>query len=354
LQTRGIYYQGLDGLRAIAVTFVILIHYLGFKIGWIGVDLFFVLSGFLIASILDRDQVDTLAGYGSFLGRRARRILPAYFVCVGLTLLVAQTFWPQSHVIKSQVHLWLMTSDYYAGFVSRGAFSDAYVKLAHLWSLAVEIHFYILFPAVVMLAGSIKRAAIILIAVAVATRILLFSFGASDNAVYAFTLCRLDTFGFGALAYLASGELKQRQLGGASIAVGLASLGALCAVLWTSEGWFKLLPWLQLWGYSAIAISAALLVAGIVVASPTNVLIRMLESAPMRLIGRASYSIYLWHYPFYPLVHREVTKIVEGPEWLVRLAICAGGIVVTGLLATLSFLLVERVTLSRRQKLARA
>lgn len=159
------YIPGLDGIRAIAVTLVILFHYTsafsmdlnelggfwkliarGLNAGWVGVDIFFVISGFLIAKTIALRPINSFPAYSAFMVRRFLRLAPAYVMCLFVFALVASQLTPESKVFHNQYLLWTLTANIESSFGDRTALSDENFSLVHFWSLALEWHFYIFFP----------------------------------------------------------------------------------------------------------------------------------------------------------------------------------------------------------------
>lgn len=163
--------QTLDGLRALAIAAVMLFHsgVPGFRSGWVGVDLFFVLSGFLITTLL-MDEVDRTGTlhWPHFMARRALRLMPAYAVYAGLVTL-AIWWWPGSvHETQSgwtaagfTAALW----GYAINFVPQGGVWNGQGLTVHLWSLAMEQQYYLVWPVLVLL---LRRRPMLLLALALA------------------------------------------------------------------------------------------------------------------------------------------------------------------------------------------
>lgn len=146
----------LDGLRAFAIVGVMFVHagVPGFRSGWIGVDLFFVLSGFLITTLLALESTATgRIAYGQFMARRALRLMPAYFL---YALFITALIWCWSGSVHSQIDGWTAASftaalwTYTINFVPQGGVWNAQDLTVHLWSLAVEQQYYLVWPLVVI------------------------------------------------------------------------------------------------------------------------------------------------------------------------------------------------------------
>ena len=314
------YVSGLDGLRAIAVLLVMLRHYtnpfdqifaqetLPWRIyqqvadfGWLGVDIFFVISGFLITKVLIEHPVMTWFSYKQFIFRRIKRLIPAYVVCIVIFTTIAVIFVPESKVLANSMSLWTMTSNIQSAFIHRTALMDGYFNLVHFWSLAVEWHFYLLFPLLLWRFKSISVTAIGIILTAFMMRGLLQSFHASDNAFYSFTLCRMDALAFGCLLSITHKKINTIQ------SHMIALLGACLFMLLLFQISqaslpYKKLHWMQLYGYSLIGLSIAMMLMAVVNAAKGSAIVWLLERKPMITVGRASYSLYIWHLVFFPFI----------------------------------------------------
>lgn len=340
---------GLDGLRAIAVLAVILFHLTpGFVVGgYIGVDIFFVISGFLITGLLVRERDSGRIHFGRFWLRRARRLLPA----LGIVLVVGAS---AALLIGGDVLVGLRGQLFGAGTFSynwldirrgSGYFNDATPELfRNLWSLAVEEQFYVVWPlvlAVVLLIRSTKFRVGFAIAVAFASltaMVALYVPGADSTRVYYGT----DTHSFGlaigaALALLVHARPASTWTPAARRLVtilGVAALPALGLLAWylsadatvVYQGGLALVSVL-----TAFAIAAA--------TQPGAVLGRVLDVAPLRWIGRRSYGLYLWHWPVFVLLAAALPNFTYDDTGLWILGGCA--LSITGAVAALSYRYVE-------------
>lgn len=292
--------RDIDGLRALAVLPVVLFHF-GFNTfsgGFVGVDVFFVISGFLITSILFREISAQRFSFLDFWGRRARRILPALTVVVVVTLALGWLLLTAKDLSDLG-----RTIRYQSLFISNILFmrEDGYFEpasdlkpLLHTWSLAVEEQYYIFFPLMmVLLMRYVRHWRWMLFAV------LLVSFGL--NIVY---IERRPEFAFFSLPTRAWELLCGAMLAVLPVAkhaprlwvrqtVGLAGLAAVLLAVFTFDkstvfpGWAALLPVL---GTTALIWSGA---RGPTLAG------QLLSLRPMVWIGLLSYSLYLWHWPIY-------------------------------------------------------
>lgn len=292
----------LEGLRAIAVLLVLLYHVgvPGFAGGFVGVDIFFVLSGFLITGLLLRELRSTGAlSIRGFYARRARRLLPA----AGLVLLVTLG---ASVVVLSPLRIAAISADIgsAATYISNIRFavqandyfatSEPPSPVLHYWSLSVEEQFYVVWPALLLLLYRRGRPWMgigvgILVVASFGLSFVLT--GVNQPAAFYLLPARAWQLGVGALLALAGERLSRTEptLGTSMTLLGLGGVAA--ASLLFSNG--TVFPGL---GATLPVASAALVIAG---GAPRDrtVAARLLGVRPLRYIGTISYSIYLWHWP---------------------------------------------------------
>ena len=313
------YVAALDGLRAFAVAGVLLYHggVPWLPGGFLGVDLFFVLSGFLITSLLLR-ELDMTGGIDlrRFWTRRARRLLPAAFLVIAVCLVVAVAFMPgeaarvRTDALASFAYVgnWaqvLADRSYFAGF-------ERPSLLQHLWSLAVEEQFYLLWP--LLLVACLRRfgrrgAARLALAGAIASAVLtavLFTPGQDPSRVYFGTDTHASGLLVGALlAFLwPLRELRSAPKPGARLLLDAGAVAGLAAVVVAMATWHDYDPIVYRGGLLAFAIAAAALIGAL--AHPACRVARVAGAAPLRWIGQRSYGIYLWHWPVMALTRPEI------------------------------------------------
>jgi len=327
------YRPDIDGLRAIAVMLVVNFHAFPEAMpgGFIGVDIFFVISGFLITGIivheLDQQRFSLLA----FYNRRIRRIFPALIVVLGATLVLG---W-----------LWMLPAAYAqlsADVVASAAFSanfallwqsgyfdveSAKKPLLHLWSLGIEEQFYLFWPLVLLLAARLRLSILAAAAVIGVASFVLNVAMIGSNPVATFYLPFTRAWELLAGAVLVSGWSQINQTGAASnwrAAVGLALIAVAASVLDTTRafpGWWAVLPV----GGAALLLSA-----------PGAWICRtVLASRPLVWIGLISYPLYLWHWPL--LVFFGIIKF--GPLTLLERGLIVG---LSFVLAWLTYRFVEK------------
>ena len=312
------YMPGLDGLRAVAVLAVIAFH-LGF--GWapgglLGVGIFFTLSGYLITDIL-LSQLSRLGHIrlGRFWLARARRLLPALFLMLILVVAWVTIFGPaqpqqfRDGVVASALYVsnWqLIFGDvsYFARFAPPG-------PLNHLWSLAIEEQFYIVWPFLLLLgvklvrevpgsSGLRPRLAVATLALGIASAILmaaLYHPSLDPSRVYYGTDTRASELLFGAaLAMVWPSRKLNRRIGAGARntidALGVAGLLAIALMIWQTDQYSS---FLYRGGFVLLSVATVLVVAAL--AHPASRLGPIVGWKPLRWVGVRSYGIYLWHFP---------------------------------------------------------
>ncbi len=356
----------LDGLRALAVTAVVVYHFGGGSSsvlpgGFLGVDLFFVLSGYLITGLLVAEHRRTgRIDLGGFWARRVRRLLPAL---VAMLLAVCAWVWwaapPQTWQARRDDVLWTITNLANWHFVSAGedyfvAYSGA-SPLRHTWSLSIEEQFYLAWPLLVALmlavglrlrrSSGTRLLAGLAVALVVASAVAMaWSFDpASISRAYYGTDGRVQQLLVGALLAIAvRGRLAGSRPGRRPWAVhapGIATLLAVVAAV-------VLTPDDAPAYYRGGALAFALAGAGLILAveqNPDGAVGRLLSLAPAVALGRISYAVYLWHWPV--LVAVPVVGGPGDPGWWLGQSV---RVLVTVVLSGLSYVLIERPVLEGR------
>ena len=323
----------VQGLRAIAVLTVVAAHAgVGFLPGgYVGVDVFYVISGYLISGILFRDVLTSgTFSLTEFWSRRARRILPAATLVTSVTVVVS-LFWLSlidartvvtdalwATLFAANVHFGRQGVDYFAQDLGPS-------PLQHYWSLAVEEQFYVVWPLLLLACLAVTRIvtgrrkqqrlprrAVTGMLVGLTVASLAWSIhqtGADPASGYFSTLTRGWELGVGALAALLTTRATRhlsRGLVTALTTAGLAAIAYSC-VAYTPETAFP--------GYAAalpVLGTALVLVTGS--ASARSWTAPLLDNPPMRLVGDWSYSLYLWHWPALILTERMLARSLTVPE----------------------------------------
>lgn len=333
----------LDGVRGLAILLVLLVHFgslyyesLGSSasvrpvdaliqrvtsVGWCGVDLFFVLSGFLITGIL-YDAKGTDRFFVNFYGRRAARIFPLYYGVLAAVFVAAPLIGVGTGVSRQmgsdQLWYWLY------GVNILAAKKGASFPLVHFWTLAVEEHFYLVWPLAVR---AFRREALMAGCVAAALAALglrTWTLSPSNRvAIYMLTPCRVDTLLAGALLALA--VRGPRGYGGvrrpAFLGVLIGGGALLAGRVWAFD---QFTPWVQTVGYSLVAVFCCGLV-GLVLPGPSrNFLARGFEAGWLRAMGKYSYGIYVYHV----FVMGVISEALSPARLTTRLGSSAGGCLV--------------------------
>lgn len=331
------YRSEIDGLRALAVVPVILFH-AGFTLlsgGYVGVDVFFVISGYLITTILMSELDDGKFSIVRFYERRARRLMPALFLVMACCLPFAWLWMMPEDLQDFSESLMAVTA-----FVSNILFwqeessyfnTSAELKpLLHTWSLAVEEQFYLLFPPLLLLAYRVKKNGIlILIALISAISLSVAEWGAHNKPVAAWFLLPTRAWELGIGAMVAMYFRSERPLYGKVVTESLGILG-LCMIVYAIVFFDDNTVFPGLYGLIPVLGTALV----IMFAMPATVVGRILGSKVPVAIGLISYSAYLWHQPLLAFAkHRSIVE--PGP------AILASMVGATFVLAWLSWRYVE-------------
>ncbi|MEL6317646.1 MAG: acyltransferase family protein, partial [Pseudomonadota bacterium] len=340
------YREDVDGLRAVAVLGVVAYHLSPTLApgGFVGVDVFFVISGYLITAIIAREAAQGRFSFLSFWARRARRILPALTVMVAASFVAGAFLLPPGQFRDftiSAVAALLFAANFH--FKDQAGYFDAPAEshpLLHTWSLAVEEQFYLVWPLIIVLAlraPGWARAAILgalILGSLIAAEAMMADAPISVFYLLPFRLWELALGGALALA-LARPEGARLAAGLAPAAAQALSLTGLALVLGSIAALDQSTPFPGLSAAPACLGTALLIFSGAAARAPIGA--RLLGTAPMVAVGLASYSLYLWHWPV--LVYHRLLNHGRPPEgWLEIAALLA----LSGLLAALSLRYVER------------
>lgn len=342
-QLRQTYVPHIDGLRAVAVLSVILYH---LKASWLpggftGVDVFFVISGFVVSASVDRlPAVGGWQGLLRFYARRIRRIVPALVVCLLVTAVLSALFIPESWLSETSdktgrraffgLSNWVLASTGNDYFSPRTEFNP----YTHTWSLGVEEQFYLLFPLLFLAwarGGRGRALSLGLFALAtlasLAYALRLVGQGGQEIQAFYVTTTRFWQLGAGVLLYQAM-SLAGR-FSAVPVARGfswrspllLLAVAALGYGLWSARPGHS--PWPDgLWPVLSTGVLLAVLHG-----HPQGWTGRALSSAPMVWVGKLSYSLYLWHWPVFVLF-----------RWTVGLETVANGAIAVLLVFALAWL----------------
>ena len=313
------YRPDIDGLRTIAVVPVVLFHanVAGFSGGFVGVDIFFVISGFLITTIIHRELGEGQFSILRFYERRARRILPALFAVMVAGLIAGWfTLSPADYdkMGQSILSALLFVSNMWFWRNSGGYFHGAtdYLPMLHTWSLAVEEQFYIFFPLLLMLLHRIGRRLLLPVIVLLVVGSLVIAIWATPrmpSASFYLLPTRIWELGIGSLLALGLLPSTAPKL----LREGVGALGFV-AVLAPIFFYDRSTEFPGLTALPPVLGAAALIwagTAGQVLAS------RLLALRPMVWIGLISYSLYLWHWPIMAFLRNRLFTVELEPVWQV-------------------------------------
>lgn len=353
------YYPALDGLRGVAILLVVLLHVFDFLnyffFGWLGVDLFFVLSGFLITDILLK-TVNKPNYLRNFYMRRVLRIFPLYY----LTLIVCLLILPGikslnlevSYYTNNQFWLWTYLQNWL--YVFKDPYGDK--LLLHTWSLAVEEQFYLVWPFVILLLRKPKRLLLAVITILLAVIIVRFAvwiYKIEDLAyasLYMFT--RIDGLCIGAiLAILLQTNPDFLKKYTTFIVFLMAAINFGFYFLNTQQS--TTLPYLAFVGYTTFAVLFGILVYEIITGK-SKIIYLIFTNRILKFFGKISYGLYVYHWPIYLFLFPYFRDIlISQINNNYRMAEIGSGIIVTTiavLTSTLSYHYFEKPILQLKNK----
>lgn len=327
------YRREIDGLRSVAVIPVVLFHagFQQFSGGFVGVDIFFVISGYLITSIIISERTKGSFSLLKFYERRARRILPVLFFVL-LCCLPFAWAWMLPGQMESFGHsiiaVCLFASNFFFWSQSGGYFAAASEEqpLLHTWSLAVEEQYYMLFPLFVMAIWRFgRRTMIAAIAVMALVSLLLAQYGSVNFATANFYLPSARAW-----ELLAGSLCAFLLMGGKSYRSNILSLAGLAIIVFSIFGYDQTTPFPSV--YALVPVLGTVLI--ILFGAQGTLTARLLSTRPMVAIGLISYSLYLWHQPVFAFA--RIRSLTE-PSMVLMSSLA----LVCGVLAYLSWRFIE-------------
>lgn len=316
-QAGRLHYPALDGLRGLAILLVVVYHNFGFInvffFGWLGVDLFFVLSGFLITDIL----LNTVGKKGylkNFYIRRALRIFPLYYLCLILFLFVIPRFNPQFDVkyyTDNQVWLWTYLQNWL--YIIKP--NESTTGLHHLWSLAVEEQFYLVWPFMILIIrkpGYLIVFMVLLLVSFIFLRLWLWNNQITNLSYYnLYTFSRIDGICIGSLVALIR-LINLNFLARYTTAIILFFAGCNFLFFFINKNASQTFPFLAIVGYTTFAMIFGLLVNEAV--SGKSKIVNSIFNFPiLKFLGRISYGLYVYHWPLhvilYPLLFKQISTV---------------------------------------------
>ncbi len=348
----------LDGIRALGIALVLFFHggFAWASGGFFGVDVFFVLSGFLITGLLISEFRQNLhIGLRRFWGHRVRRLLPALLAMLAGVALYGVFLAPPDTLGQLRgdaVATLLYGNNWHLMTGPTGYFADLNTPrpLLPTWSLSIEEQFYVVWPLVVLAVlawtRSLRTLLVVTVTGAVASAVamsVLYHGGSGENRVYYGTDTRAQALLIGAaLAIVLARPLRGGGTGGRPrertapslvIELGAGRVGrwaltavgglGLATVAWMSVTSSGSTTWIYHGGFALVAVATAAVIACVALV-PTSPWARVLSLRPVRYVGAISYGLYLWHWPIFLVVDNARTGLVGWPLFLVRVAIAVG------------------------------
>jgi peptidoglycan/LPS O-acetylase OafA/YrhL len=356
------YLPGLDGLRAVAVVGVMIYHanHKWLPGGFLGVEVFFVISGYLITMLLmgEHERSGTV-NLGQFWHRRFRRLLPALYLSLALMALYITAFYA---VVREQtrgdfVAALAYVTNWYQIFVGQGyAASEAFVPLRHLWSLAVEEQFYLIWPLVMVVVlrrvrGGLPKVGARLMAISLGITVVMgFVFAGGfvplacttensngywhifgrcisvNDALYLSTITRAGGLllgsGFAMLwrpAAIMRGPLRHKQRAlDLLAAIGMVALLLLMYFMYLfDQGYYN--PWLFRGGFFVTGVVTLMIIAAVTHRSAATG--RLLGNPVFLWIGTRSYGLYLFHWPIYEIIRKQAQIPLTVPKFVLAMII---------------------------------
>ncbi len=308
----------LDGLRGVAILLVLMFHLMPSNIplwaawivqsGWLGVDLFFVLSGFLITGLL-LDSAGSPGYYRNFVARRALRIFPLYYVCLAIAAVIDHGPWPIHWADFAADGGWFYP--FFLGNIPvtlRNKWPSG--TLTPLWSLQIEEQFYLTFPFLVAVLGRKTLARVLMASVVIAPLLriaLVYARPANISGTYVLMPCRMDALALGGLVAIAGRQypeaLRSRWIG---LVTGIAAAGLVWLIRNNGP-----LPWsnpMRTIGFSAAAVAFTGVLV-LLMMQRQRLLLALFRFRPLVWTGGISYGLYLLHAPANELVQKHAARL---------------------------------------------
>lgn len=365
----GLHVPELDGLRGIAVLIVMLYHFTAVKkygtsildevvyglskTGWLGVDLFFVLSGFLITGILLRARGTSKSYFKSFYVRRVLRIFPLYYAYLFLFFVLLPIFADQVFPAKQlaqleslldiQAWFWLYASNIYTFLQG----DHTGLATSHFWSLAIEEQFYLVWPLVVFAfsGATLRKLCVGLIGIAFGIRVALYMLGYDPVSIYVFSPARMDTLLSGALLaiWVHQGVDTESLLRLARRVLMVLSPIAI-GILWFGGQHPTNHPAIFTIGYSIFAFCFTSIIAIAVLDDSPGRYRNLLTTRPLRFLGKYSYGLYVIHVLVFALGSRAFGDpvVIFGTQLIWQLGFTLACLSVTVIGALVSWHVMEK------------
>jgi len=351
------HYPALDGLRGIAILLIVVYHNFGyinkyFFFGWLAVDLFFVLSGFLITDILI-NAVGSKNFLWNFYFRRMLRIFPLYYFCLFLFLIVLPRLPLESGInyyTDNQVWIWTYLQNWLYIFKPPVGTNT----LNHLWSVAVEEQFYLLWPLAILLLKKPKYLLVFISLILIATlglRLWIWMHHLAGFAYYnLYTFTRIDGICIGCMvALLLKIDINFLKKYTTFIVLFFAIMNFV--FFFMNRSYQFAFPYLALAGYTTFAMMLGLLVNQ-AVTKETKLLNFLFNIPLLKFFGKISYGFYLFHWPVYLLLSPYLNYWLNGftSGWLTDFIVSVIGTLVAIVISWFSFNYFEKYFLKLKVK----
>lgn len=349
--------MALDGLRGVAIILVLLLHFFPFypfsyfsSFGWIGVDLFFVISGFLITGIL-YDTKREKSFYRNFIIRRVLRIFPLYYLVLAIFFLIDKlSFLPEyKYYPYSQLTLWTYTSNINMAIYG-AAKSGLRVYLEHFWSLAIEEQFYLFWPFCIMLfrTKNIIRISVLFVLFSVILKNLHPDYPFS----YFFTFSRLEGLLIGALIAILIRKNKQvleKLVFPVLIFSSIAILVTIITKRSMSNGDICFIRY----GYTLIDLFfGCILTLSFATSWLGKAINLLLKSKILTFFGKYSYGIYVYHWILFSILHTQLENVpsYQSDSFITKIIMSVSCLVMTICLSLFSYHYYESVFLELKSR----
>lgn len=346
------YYPSLDGLRAIAVTLVFLHHFNStvFSLGWIGVNLFFVLSGFLITTVI-LNSVTQPNFFKNFYIRRTLRIFPLYYLAI-IIFLIILPYWSSKEIyISSKETFWYFFFYVQNVYISIKGANAGY--LGHFWTLAVEEQFYILWPLIVFLNYKNTKRLIVVTLIGISTAIILREYliftQVSKLFVNVFTFTNVDSLLLGSLlAILHHTKNADWIIKRMKYAVLLSVVFFSLFLVSYSFGY------LEAFKGTFLSVSFGSFIFYLFYHDETNtptIISNLFMNKILQNIGKWSYGFYVWHYPIILICMPKAHLVLNFlPPLIKESVLCFMLFLITTFVSALSYNYFEKYFLKLKSK----
>ena len=351
------HYPALDGLRGLAILLVVLYHnfnFINYSIfGWIGVDLFFVLSGFLITGLL-LNSLESKHYIRNFFGKRILRIFPLYYLCLVIFIVILPSFSPYKselqYYVENQAWFWFYLQNWLLSF----NFPRTNTVLNHFWSLGVEEQFYLVWPFIILWLRKPKKLLVFILVI-----LLLLLVGRSVvwmcrfphlNYTTLYTFTRIDGICIGciiALLHKINYNFLRNNIAIIVIALAVMNFGFYFL---SRTGDF---PYLAFAGYTTFAALFGLLVHE-AVTGDTKIINVIFRNPILKFFGVISYGFYVFHWPVYSITQPEMHRFfltIQLTETMSRLVASVIATLIALILSIISYYALEINFLKLKRKL---